>query len=184
MTNPSNFKFLSCLRADLTRARGLLNGDYSSPSGLRLWLGLLSFRFLPILLYRFSYLFYSLNIKSIAKLFSFINFFFFGIEISIRCHIGRGLFFPHTHGTVIGAWNIGENVTIFQGVTIGARELDFDYKEENRPKIQDGVIIGAGAKVIGGVTVGFNARIGANAVVIEDVPPSSLAVGVPARIIV
>jgi serine O-acetyltransferase len=184
MTKISDFSLLYYLKADLIRASGLLNRNRSSSSGLRLWFGLLSFRFLPVLLYRVSYFFYCWNIKPIAKLFSVLNFFLFGIEISIRCHIGKGLFLPHTHGTVIGAWIIGENATIFQGVTIGARELDFDYKEDNRPKIHDGVIIGAGAKVIGGITIGSNARIGANAVVIEDVPPSSLAVGVPARIIV
>jgi serine O-acetyltransferase len=183
MTKFSDFSLLPYLKADLTRANWLLKGCCSSPFGLGLWVGLLSFRFLPVLLYRFSYFFYCLNIKPIAKIFSLINFLLFGIEISIRCHIGKGLFLPHTHGTVIGAWSIGENATIFQGVTIGARELDFDYKEENRPKIHDDVIIGAGAKVIGGVTLGSNARIGANAVVLEDVPPSALAVGVPAKII-
>jgi serine O-acetyltransferase len=184
MTKLLNFKLFPYLRADLSRASRLINGSNCRYSGLRLWLGIFSFRFLPVLLYRISYLFYYLNINPIAKIFSVLNFFLFGIEISIKCHIGKGLFLPHTHGTVIGAWIIGENATIFQGVTIGARELDFDYKEENRPKIHDDVIIGAGAKVIGGVTVGSNARIGANAVVLKDVPPSALAVGMPARIIV
>lgn len=184
MTKLSDFSLFPYLKADLSRANCLVNGVDSSQSGLRFWLGMLSFRFLPVLLCRVAYFFYCRNIKPIAKIFSFVNFFLFGIEISIRCRIGKGFFLPHTHGTVIGAWSIGANATIFQGVTIGARELDFEYKEENRPKIHDDVIIGAGAKVIGGLTIGSNARIGANAVVIEDVPQSSLAVGVPARIIV
>ncbi len=183
MKKPSEFSLLSYLKADLSRANNFLNGDLYSQTGLRFWFGLFSFRFLPVFLYRVSYFFYRLNIKPIAMIFSALNFFLFGIEISNRCHIGKGLFLPHTHGTVIGAFSIGENVTIFHGVTIGSRELDFDYKEENRPKIHDGVMIGSGAKVIGGVIVGSNARIGANAVVMRDVPPSTLAVGVPARVI-
>ena len=183
MKKPSDFSLLSYLKADLLRANCLLNGDGFSQSRLRLFFDFFSIRFLPVFLYRVSYFFYRLNIKPISMLFSALNFVLFGIEISNRCHIGKGLFLPHTHGTVIGAFFIGENVTIFQGVTIGAGKLDFEYKEQNRPKIYDGVTIGAGAKVLGGIIVGSDARIGANAVVVKDIPPSSLAVGVPARVV-
>jgi serine O-acetyltransferase len=114
---------------------------------------------------------------------SVLNFFLFGIEIAVRCPIGRGLFLPHTQGTVIGAWSIGENVTIFQGVTLGAKELDFSYLESSRPIVEDGVTIGSGAKVLGGLTLGSSSRIGANAVVLNDIAPGVLAVGIPAKVV-
>ena len=107
----------------------------------------------------------------------------FGIEIATRCPIGGGLFFPHTQGTVIGAWSIGQNATIYQGVTLGAKELDFAYSKESRPYIGDNVMIGSGAKVMGGIEVGDNARIGANTVVTKTLASGALAVGGPMRVI-
>jgi len=107
----------------------------------------------------------------------------FSIEVSARIPIGAGLFLPHTSDTVIGAASIGRNVTIFQGVTLGAKELDMNFIPASRPVIEDDVIIGAGAKVLGGVRIGRGARIGANAVVLIDVPPGAVAVGVPAQIV-
>jgi serine O-acetyltransferase len=118
-----------------------------------------------------------------ARVVSFFNFFVFGIEVASALEIGPGLVLPHTHGTVIGAASIGENVTIYQQVTIGAKQADFQFDPATRPRIADGVVIAAGAKVLGPVSVGTRAVIGANAVVISDVPADSLAVGVPARII-
>ncbi|WP_316894038.1 serine O-acetyltransferase [Ralstonia mannitolilytica] len=112
-----------------------------------------------------------------------VNFVVFGIEIAARCEIGPGLYLPHTQGTVIGAWSIGKNAVIYQGVTIGAKELDFAYSEVSRPKLGDNVTIGAGAKVLGGVQLGPGARIGANAVVITSVPEGALAVGIPAKVL-
>jgi serine O-acetyltransferase len=91
--------------------------------------------------------------------------------------IGPGLFISHGQGTVLSAERIGANLQVHQGVTIG-----WDYRAERRPIIGDDVFIGAGAKVLGAVTVGDGARIGANAVVVSDVPPGATAVGVPARI--
>ena len=90
---------------------------------------------------------------------------------------------PHTVGTVIGAERIGCNVTIMQGVTLGTKEPDMQFTVSTRPVIGNHVLIGAGAKIIGPVTVGDYAKIGLNAVVLDDVPPHSLAVGLSARII-
>jgi serine O-acetyltransferase len=83
---------------------------------------------------------------------------------------------------VVGAWSIGRNAVIYQGVTLGAKELDFAYSEATRPKLDDNVTIGAGAKVLGGVQLGRGARVGANAVVVTSIPEGALAVGVPAKI--
>lgn len=178
-----DFSLLSYLAADLRRARVLLNGSADGVSSLRLWLGVLSPRFVPVLLCRLAFFFYRLKLGLVAKVVSLLNFLLFGIEIAVCCPIGKGFFLPHTQGTVIGAWSIGENATIFQGVTLGAKELDFSYQESSRPTVGDGVTIGSGAKVIGGLVLGSDSRVGANAVVLNDVAPGSLVVGVPAKVV-
>jgi serine O-acetyltransferase len=172
------------LRADLLRQYSLIHGpEVSPPSGLRLWLSMASPRFIPVLLCRLAHALYLRRLSPIAKLVSLVNFFAFGIEISVRCPIGPGLFLPHTQGTVIGAWRIGKNATIFQGATLGAKEVDFSYTELSRPKVGDDVTIGSGAKIIGGITLEDRVRVGANSVVLIDVPENSLAVGVPAKVV-
>ena len=182
MDELSKFGLWSYLSADLRRQHLLSHGgDAPAPEGLRIWLGLLSPRFVPVLLCRLAHALYLLRLSPLAKLVSLMNFFLFGIEISVRCPIGPGLFLPHTQGTVIGAWSIGANATIFQGVTLGAREVDFSYQESSRPAVGDGVTIGSGAKVLGGLTLGSGSRIGANAVVLSDVAPGLVAVGIPAK---
>jgi serine O-acetyltransferase len=183
MNTAEDFSLMSYLVADLRRARVLLSGSADGVSVLRLWLGVLSPRFVPVLLCRLAHSFYRLKLGPVAKAVSLLNFFLFGIEIAVRCPIGRGLFLPHTQGTVIGAWSIGENATIFQGVTLGAKELDFSYQESSRPTVGDGVTIGAGAKVIGGLVLGSDSRVGANAVVLNNVAPGSLVVGIPAKVV-
>jgi serine O-acetyltransferase len=91
--------------------------------------------------------------------------------------IGPGLFISHGQGTILSAERIGANLQVHQGVTVG-----WDYKGDRRPIIGDDVFIGAGAKVLGAITIGDRARIGANAVVVCDVPPGATAVGIPATI--
>jgi len=139
-------------------------------------------RLLPVILIRASAFCGAIHLGFIAKGLSLINFLLFGIEVSSKVKIGMGLFLPHTIGTILGAKSIGKNVTIMHGVTLGAREFDLHYTPALRPIVGDNVFIGAGAKIIGPVTIGDNAKVGANAVVLADVPPSTLAVGVPARI--
>lgn len=178
-----DFSLLPYLTADLRRARMLVNGVADDVSVLRLWLGILSPRFMPVLLCRLAHSLHRQRLGALAKVLSLLNFFLFGIEIAARCPIGKGLFLPHTQGTVIGAWSIGDNAIIFQGVTLGAKELDFSYQESSRPTVGNGVTIGAGAKVIGGVFLGMNSRVGANAVVLKDVATGSLVVGIPAKVV-
>ena len=103
-----------------------------------------------------------------------------GIEIHPSATIGRGLFIDHGMGVVIGETTvIGDNVTLFQGVTLGGTGKE---KGKRHPTIGDNVVIGTGAKVLGRITVGNDSMIGANAVVIRDVPEHSTVVGVPGRI--
>lgn len=104
-----------------------------------------------------------------------------GIEIHPGAKLGPGLFIDHGMGVVIGETaEIGTDVTIYHGVTLGGTSLDTGKRH---PTIGDRVIIGAGAKILGPVTVGADSRVGANAVVVRSVPPSSVVVGVPGQVV-
>jgi serine O-acetyltransferase len=106
--------------------------------------------------------------------------FFTGIEIHPGATIGSGLFIDHGMGVVIGETAIiGDGVTLYQGVTLGGTGKE---KGKRHPTVGDNVVIGTGAKVLGNITIGSNSYIGANAVVIKDVPENSTVVGVPGRI--
>ena len=103
-----------------------------------------------------------------------------GIEIHPGATIGEGFFIDHGMGVVIGETaEIGDNVTLYHGVTLGGVSW---RKEKRHPTIGDHVVIGAGAKVLGPITVGEHSRIGANSVVVKDVPPHAVVVGVPGRV--
>ena len=103
-----------------------------------------------------------------------------GIEIHPGATIGKGLFIDHGMGVVIGETaEVGNNVTLYQGVTLGGTSLN---KGKRHPTLEDGVIVGSGAKVLGPFTVGKNARIAANAVVLREVPAGVTVVGIPGRI--
>ena len=104
-----------------------------------------------------------------------------GIEIHPAAQIGKGLFIDHGHGVVIGETTIiGDNVTLYQGVTLGGSGKE---KGKRHPTLQDNVMVGAGAKVLGSFTIGENSKIGAGSVVLEEVPPNSVVVGVPGEIV-
>lgn len=170
------------LRADIECYQRFMG--YTGPvSTLRLVGSCFNPRMAPVVLIRLAEFFHERRLGVVAKLFTMANVAIFGIESSPQVRIGGGLFLPHTVGTVLGAESIGDNVTILQGVTLGTAEPDKGFTVSLRPVIGNNVVIGAGAKVIGRVTVGDHAKVGANAVVLQDVPPYAIAVGVPARII-
>lgn len=139
-------------------------------------------RFAPVYLIRVAQRLYQKGHRRSAKLAGLLNFVIFGLEAPARLEIGPGLVIPHSFGTILGAARIGSNVTIYQQVTLGAKTADFQYDPEKRPIVGDGAMITAGAKIIGPVRLGANCVIGANAVVLEDVPDGALAAGVPATI--
>ena len=104
-----------------------------------------------------------------------------GIEIHPGATIGRNVFIDHGMGVVIGETaEIGDYVTIYHGVTLGGTNL---HKIKRHPTIEDHVVIGAGAKVLGAITIGADSRIGANAVVVKSTPPDSVVVGVPGQVV-
>lgn len=165
---------------DLKRYMEITKKDITT---LNLMLCFFSIRMLPVLIIRISLFFASMNLNAFSKFFSLINVVLFGMECSTKTVIGPGLFIPHTFGIVIGAHSIGDNATIYQGVTIGAKELDFTHQSSSRPIIGNNVTIASGAKVLGGIVVGDNVVIASNAVVINDVTSMTIVGGVPAKII-
>ena len=169
------------LYSDLARQSELEARPDARPSFLYLLRRLLHHRFLPIALCRASRAAMLRRIPVLPELLTYLNLVLFGLEVSPRCEIGPGIFFPHPSGTVIGAWRIGSNVTIFQGVTLGARELDMGFDFRLRPEVGSNVVLGAGAKILGGVHIGDHATVGANSVVLDSVEAGSTVVGIPAR---
>jgi serine O-acetyltransferase len=171
----------SLLYADLERQLQLGGRSDAKPSLLRVLCRLPHPRFLPVVLCRCSRAALLSGIPPLAHLLSYLNQILFGIEISPRCAIGPGIFFPHTSGTVIGASKIGKGVTVFQGVTLGARQIDMSYDLSLRPELGDFVVVGAGAKVLGGISLGDNVKVGANSVLLKSVPANATVAGIPAR---
>jgi serine O-acetyltransferase len=102
-----------------------------------------------------------------------------GVEIHPGASIGSGLFVDHGSGVVIGETSVvGRDVTLYQGVTLGGTSLS---KGKRHPTLGDGVVVGAGAKILGDITIGDGAKVGANAVVVRDVAPGDVVIGVPAH---
>ena len=138
-------------------------------------------RLYPVILVRIASSLYANRLGFIAKIISLINFILFGCDIARAAKIDGGLYLPHTSGIVIGEYaTIGKNCVILQGVTLGDRG---EEHETSNPTIGDYVEIGAGAKILGKITIGDYARIGANRVVLHDVPKCGVAVGLPAQVV-
>lgn len=138
---------------------------------------ILNFRLLPVVLIRLSYYFYLNNFKFVSRFIQLINFIIYGIEVPPYIKIGKGLLIPHTNGIVIGAKVIGENVTIFHQVTIGAKNVDLQNILDERPTINSNVFIGSGAKIYGKIIIGNNSEIYSNSVITKNIPPNSRVAG-------
>ncbi len=135
-----------------------------------------------LIVYRIAHKLYNKKCFFLARLLSQLARFFTGIEIHPGAKIGKGLFIDHGMGVVIGETaEVGDNVTIYHGVTLGGTGKD---KGKRHPTVKDNVIIGAGAKVLGPIIIGNNVKIGANSVVLKDVPDNATAVGIPAKLII
>ncbi len=135
-----------------------------------------------ILFHRVSHRLWRVGLKWTARMLSHIARWLTGIEIHPGARIGRRFFIDHGMGVVIGETSeIGDDCTLYHGVTLGGTTWN---KGKRHPTLHDNVVIGAGAKVLGPITVGANARIGSNAVVVADVPPAATVVGIPGHVVV
>jgi len=133
------------------------------------------------LMHRLAHSLWNARLRWLARLISHVSRWLTGIEIHPGATIGRRLFIDHGMGIVIGETSeIGDDCTLYHGVTLGGTTWK---KGKRHPTLERGVIIGAGAKVLGPLVVGEGAKIGSNAVVVRDVPPGATAVGIPARYI-
>jgi serine O-acetyltransferase len=121
------------------------------------------------------------RLRLLARWLAQFNRFFTGIEIHPGAKISTGVFIDHGMGVVIGETaEIGKNVTLYHGVTLGGVSIK---KGKRHPTLEEGVVIGAGAQILGAITLGECSRVGANAVVVENVPRDSVVVGVPGKVV-
>ena len=133
-----------------------------------------------LLLHRLAHALWSRRLRYPARLVSFIARLFTQIDIHPGARIGRRFFIDHGMGVVIGETaEIGDDVTLYHGVTLGGTTW---RKEKRHPTLGNNVVVGAGAKILGPITVGDNARVGSNSVVVKDVPSGATVVGIPGRV--
>ncbi|MBI5752600.1 MAG: serine O-acetyltransferase [Hydrogenophilales bacterium] len=134
-----------------------------------------------LLIHRLAHFLWTHGLRWLARFLSHLGRWFTGIEIHPGATIGRRVFIDHGMGVVVGETaEIGDGCTLYHGVTLGGTTWN---KGKRHPTLERGVVIGAGAKILGPITIGENAKVGSNAVVVKDVPPGATAVGIPARIL-
>lgn len=132
-------------------------------------------------MHRISHYLWNKNLKLVARFTSHISRFLTGIEIHPAAKIGNNFFIDHGMGVVIGETaEIGDNVTLYQGVTLGGTSLE---KVKRHPTLGNNIVVGGGAKILGAFKIGDNSKIGSNSVVVREVPDNSTVVGVPGKII-
>ena len=131
--------------------------------------------------HRIAHAFYGLGLRFLPRFISAIGLFLTTIDIHPAATIGRRVFIDHGVGVVIGETAvIGEDVIIYQQVTLGGVSTS---KGKRHPTLGNNVVIGAGSKILGNITIGENSKVGANSVVVKDVPPDCTAIGIPARVL-
>ncbi len=134
-----------------------------------------------VLMHRIAHALWNTSLKWLARFVSHLGRWLTGIEIHPGATIGRRFFIDHGMGVVIGETSeIGEDCTLYHGVTLGGTTWN---KGKRHPTLESSVVVGAGAKILGPITIGSGAKIGSNAVVVKDVPAGATAVGIPARLV-
>lgn len=167
---------LKSMKTDLNT---VLKKDPAARNRLEVFLTYSGFH--AIRMYRFAHFMYLHNYKLIARMVSQFARFLTGIEIHPAAKIGSGVFIDHGAGVVIGETaEVGDDCTIYQGVTLGGTGKD---KGKRHPTLEKGVMVAAGAKILGPFTVGKHAKIGAGSVVLKEVPANATVVGVPGRVV-
>ena len=163
----------------------LVSIQQRDPAARSLWeIGLLYPGVRALAFYRLAHALWTSGLWFLARFVSELGRLFSGIEIHPGATIGRRLFIDHGLGVVIGETaEIGDDVTLYHGVTLGGISTSRQFSGRRHPVIEDGVIVGAGAQVLGAITVGRGARVGANAVAVKDVPAGATVIGIPAQVV-
>lgn len=169
------------------KARALIHEDIQSvlerdPAASSRWHIVLFYAGLhAIWMHRLAYALWRRRWRLLAHWVAYFARWWTGIEIHPAARLGRRFFIDHGMGVVIGETaEVGDDVTLYHGVTLGGVSL---AKGKRHPTLEDGVVVGAGAKILGAINIGKNSRIGANAVVVRDVPPDQVVVGIPGKIV-
>jgi serine O-acetyltransferase len=170
------------LRDDI---RACMDRDPAARSALEIILAYPGFH--AVIYYRISSWLWKRHVYLLARVVSHIGRMLTGIEIHPAAKIGKGFFIDHGHGVVIGATAVvGDNVTLYHDVTLGGIAPSVDSAaqrdQKRHPTLEEDVIVGSGAQILGPITVGARARVGANSVVLRDVPAGATVVGIPAKI--
>ncbi len=169
-------KAIRIIREDI---RAALERDPAAQGGLEIFLAYAGLH--ALWGHRLAHWLWNHKMKLVARSLAQVTRFLTGIEIHPAARIGHGLFIDHGMGVVIGETaEIGDNVTLYHGVTLGGVSLE---KGKRHPTLEDNVVVGAGAKVLGNIVIGAGSRVGANAVVVKSVPPNSVVVGVPGQVL-
>lgn len=167
---------LQAIKQDL---KAIFDRDPAATSTLEVVLTYAGFH--ALLAYRISHWLTSVGVPFVPRAISQLARWLTGIEIHPSAKIGTGFFIDHGMGVVIGETaEVGDYVTLFQGVTLGGTGKE---RGKRHPTLGNHVVVGAGAKILGGIKIGDNVKIGANSVVLKNVPSNSTVIGVPARII-
>ncbi len=162
--------------------KSIRNRDPASPTFAEVLFGYNGFH--AVCLHRMNNFFWGVGLKAFSRFLANITRIITGIEIHPAAEIGKNLFIDHGTGVVIGQTAvIGDEVTIYHGVTLGGVGKSGSVNGKRHPTIGNQAIIGAGAQVLGDVTVGEGAKVGANSVVTKDIPPHATAIGIPARVV-
>ena len=162
--------------------KSIQDRDPANPTFLEVFFAYNGFH--AVVWHKISNFFWNVKLNALARFFSNIGRMLTGIEIHPEATIGKRLFIDHGTGVVIGQTAvIGDDVTIYHGVTLGGVGRADDTSGKRHPTIEDSAMIGSGAQVLGNITVGKGARVGSNSVVTNDIPSGCTAIGIPARVI-
>lgn len=170
---------LELLKADLHAA---VDNDPAVRGPSAPWLVVFTYPgFHAIALHRLTHLLYRAGVPLVPRVLALLNRFWTGVEIHPAARIGGGFFIDHGNGVVIGETAIvGENVTLFHQVTLGGTGKETGKRH---PTLKDNIVVGGGAKILGNITIGNNVYVGANSVVLRDVPDDCTVVGIPGRVV-
>ncbi len=174
--NPDLSPMLKSIHQDL---QAVFDRDPAATSKLEVFLTYSGFH--SLLAYRLAHWLKKAGIPLLPRAISQLARWLTGIEIHPSARIGTGFFIDHGMGVVVGETaEIGDHVTLFQGVTLGGTGKE---RGKRHPTLGNHVVVGAGAKILGGITIGDNVKVGANSVVLKSVPANSTVIGVPGRVI-